>query len=165
MAKSSVGCTQAISRITRQMMQTLREALAHLRPPDLKEFGLQQALQRLVGTWRRREAPAFGLAVDGDLATVPGPVALSVFRVVQQCLTNAVHHGRPTEIGLHLGVSVDAVTVVRDDCGVPAVTDVAEGTGSSACASASSRSVAGCGSAQPKTASASRRSSPSAGMF
>lgn len=122
---------QAISRVTRQMMQTLREALAHLRPPDLEEFGLQRALQRLVSTWRRREAPAFGLTVEGDLATVPSPVALSLYRVVQECLTNAVRHGKPTEISVRLNVSVDAVTVVvlDDGGGVPADTDGAEGHG------------------------------------
>lgn len=122
---------QAISRITRQMMQTLREALAHLRPPDLEEFGLQRALQRLVATWQRRETPAFRLAVDGDFSGVPEPVALSVYRVVQECLTNAVRHGRPTEVDVQLGVSADEVfVVVRDDGGgVPADTDGADGHG------------------------------------
>ncbi|ACK86196.1 HAMP domain-containing sensor histidine kinase [Methylorubrum extorquens] len=122
---------RAISRITRQMMQTLREALAHLRPPDLEEFGLQRALQRLVATWQRRETPTLRLAVDGNLSGVPGPVALSLYRVVQECLTNAVRHGRPTDVSVHLGVSVDAVTViVRDDGGgVPGDIIGAEGHG------------------------------------
>lgn len=122
---------QAISRITRQMMQTLREALAHLRPPDLDEFGLQRALQRLVATWRRREVPAFGLAVNGDLALVPGPVALSLYRVVQEGLTNAVRHGRPTDVSVRLNVRTDAVTVVilDDGGGVAEDTAGAEGHG------------------------------------
>ncbi|MGE7157090.1 HAMP domain-containing sensor histidine kinase [Methylorubrum rhodesianum] len=122
---------RAISRTIQQMMQTLREALAHLRPPDLEEFGLHRALQRLIATWRRREAPSIKLAFDGDLGAVPDPVALSLYRVVQECLTNAVRHGRPTDIGVHLGVSAGVATVVvhDDGGGVLADTDRAEGHG------------------------------------
>ncbi len=122
---------QSISRTTRQMMQTLREALSRLRPPDLEEFGLRTALHRLVATWRRRAAPAFELTVEGDPAGVPGPVALSVYRVVQECLTNAVRHGRPSQIDVHLDVSASAITVVvRDDGGgAPATINGAAGHG------------------------------------
>lgn len=122
---------QSISRTTRQMMQTLREALSRLRPPDLEEFGLRTALHRLVATWRRREAPAFELTFDGDPDGVPAPVALSVYRVVQECLTNAVRHGRPSQIGVHLGVAASEVAVVVSDDGggAPATTDWAAGHG------------------------------------
>lgn len=89
---------RAISRITRHMMETLKGALARLRPPDLEEFGLEHGLRRLVATWQGRSAqPAvFNLSLAGDLSTLSGPTALSIYRIVQECLTNSVRHGRPT---------------------------------------------------------------------
>ncbi|GJD79282.1 sensor histidine kinase [Methylobacterium gregans] len=108
---------QVISRTIRQMMTTLREALARLRPPDLEEFGLGPSLHRLVASWRRREAPTFALGVAGDLATVPGPVALSLYRIVQECLTNAVRHGRPTCVRVDLVRRRDWISVVVSDDG------------------------------------------------
>lgn len=112
---------QAISRTIRQMMTTLREALARLRPPDLEEFGLGPSLHRLVASWQRREAPTFAplfaLDVAGDLATVPGPVALSLYRIVQEGLTNAVRHGRPTCVRVALVRRRDLISVAVSDDG------------------------------------------------
>lgn len=108
---------RAISRTTRQMMATLREALAHLRPPDLEEFGLQAALSRLVASWRRRAGATFTLAVAGDLNAMPSPVALSLYRIVQECLTNAVRHGRPTAVSVSVLRTDASVTVVVADDG------------------------------------------------
>jgi signal transduction histidine kinase len=117
---------RAISRITRQMMATLKGALARLRPPDLDELGLEPSLRRLVASWRSNgSGPAFRLDVTGDLAGVPRPVALNIYRIVQECLTNAVRHGRPTCVSVHLARSATAValTVADDGGGDPSATD------------------------------------------
>ncbi|MCJ2128010.1 histidine kinase [Methylobacterium sp. E-045] len=115
---------RSISRITRHMMGTLKGALARLRPPDLDEFGLEHGLRRLVSTWERRNAApaAFSLSFAGDLSTLSGPTALSIYRIVQECLTNAVRHGRPTQVDVSVVRMPEMVMLgVVDDGGGDAV--------------------------------------------
>ncbi|MEU3606995.1 histidine kinase [Streptomyces sp. NPDC035033] len=63
---------------------------------------------------------AAGLDADvettGDPAGVPAPVALAVYRIVQESLTNAVRHSGGTRVGVRLRYDAEAVRVeVADD--------------------------------------------------
>lgn len=91
---------RTISRMTAQMRQTLREALARLRVPDLDEIGLEACLRTVVAAWNshRGNSTHFALELSGDLSSVPAEEALNVFRIVQECLTNAARHGQPSRV-------------------------------------------------------------------
>ena len=113
---------RAISRVTRQMMTTLRGALARLRSQDIDELGLQASLVQLVARWNAGTAPtAFHLDVTGDLASVPAEAAVNVYRIAQECLTNAARHGKPHHVHLrveHVAGADDTVALsVEDDGG------------------------------------------------
>jgi two-component system sensor histidine kinase UhpB len=113
---------RAISRVTRQMMTTLRGALARLRSQDIDELGLQASLVQLVARWNAGTAPtAFHLDVTGDLARVPAEAAVNVYRIAQECLTNAARHGKPHHVHLrveHVAGADDTVALsVEDDGG------------------------------------------------
>ena len=114
---------RAISRLTRGMRAALRQALARLRAQELEELGLEASLARLVAGWNAQgeRGPAFRLDVSGDLAGLPGGVAIGVYRVAQECLTNAARHGRPSEVRLRVVRSAAAdgglALSVEDDGG------------------------------------------------
>lgn len=106
---------RAVGNITDRMMGTLRSTLSRLRPPDLDELGLERSLDQLVATWNARgaalaaqggawpkTAPIFRLDIVGNLATVPAQAGLSLYRIAQECLTNAARHGRPSEVRLRV---------------------------------------------------------------
>jgi two-component system sensor histidine kinase UhpB len=118
-----VDDARAIGRVTRQMMATLRGALARLRSQDIDELGLQAALIQLVTRWNAAAAHGaiFHLDVVGDLADVPADTAVNVYRIAQECLTNAARHGKPRHVHLriaHVASNGDAVTLsVEDDGG------------------------------------------------
>jgi signal transduction histidine kinase len=119
---------RAIGRITAQMMATLKGALARLRPPDLDEVGLAASLRAMVGGWNLGGGtlvggPAgggrttFDLDVADDLGAVPPQAALSVYRIAQECLTNAVRHGRPSRVSVSVARSGEGVSLTVDDDG------------------------------------------------
>jgi two-component system, NarL family, sensor histidine kinase UhpB len=114
---------RAIARITGQMMTTLRGALARLRSQDVDELGLKASLAQLVARWNAgtRSGAHFRLDASGDLAGVPADVAMNVYRIAQECLTNAARHGRPRHVHLRverLAAAGGAVALsVEDDGG------------------------------------------------
>jgi two-component system sensor histidine kinase UhpB len=127
---------RTIARTTGQMMTTLRGALARLRSQELEELGLQASLAKLVAGWNARTAPraVFHLDVAGNLANVPGETAVNVYRIAQECLTNAARHGRPSDVRLRVervavGGDAVALTVEDDGGGDPARINAASGHG------------------------------------
>ncbi|MFK8253347.1 histidine kinase [Ancylobacter terrae] len=108
-----------IAEISGQMMDSLRAELARLRPPDLDDLGLRPALERLVANWRARvPAVRFGLEFAGAVDAVPDELALSLYRIAQECLTNAIRHGAPASVVLRLEIG-EAITLTATDDGSP----------------------------------------------
>lgn len=127
---------RAITRVARRMMATLREALARLRSQDLDELGLEASLSQLVGGWNAQTAPkaVFHLDLAGDLASVPRTISISVYRIAQECLTNAARHGKPTDVYLRVERSTSnsdrvALTVEDNGGGDPSRVNMASGHG------------------------------------
>jgi signal transduction histidine kinase len=127
---------RAIARIQRQMMDNLRSALVHLRSQDVEEIGLEASLRQLVRDHNMRAArgAVFRLDVIGTLAALPRQVAIDVYRIAQECLTNAVRHGAPTAVELRVecaaaGDGTIALTVEDDGGGDAARVESRDGHG------------------------------------
>jgi two-component system, NarL family, sensor histidine kinase UhpB len=113
---------RAIARIASRMMKTLREALARLRSQDLDELGLEACLSQLVTSWNARSAARAVVRLDlsGDLAELPQAVSVSLLRIAQECVTNAMRHGSPSDVILRIAREPTQDTValtVEDDGG------------------------------------------------
>lgn len=127
---------RAIARVAKRMMTTLRETLARLRSQDLDELGLEACLVQLVAGWNAQTAPKAVVHLDlmGDLAALPQSVSTSVYRIAQECLTNAMRHGRPRDVYLRVERTpakdgAIALTVEDDGGGDPARVNASCGHG------------------------------------
>ena len=80
------------------MMETLRGTLFRLRPPDVEELGLVASLEGLVAGWngRSRGETRFSIRFDGAFETLPATISASLYRIVQEALTNAAKHAVAT---------------------------------------------------------------------
>jgi signal transduction histidine kinase len=111
---------QAIEQIE-QEIANLRGIITELRPAALDELGLASAINSL--TERHREHGE--LAIEADIALAdprPGQPRLApelettIYRIVQEALTNALKHGEATRVGVVVGEQDGEVVVeVRDD--------------------------------------------------
>ena len=99
----ALEATQRISAETEALQQQNRRILADLRPAALEELGLAAALRALVERWRRAE-PGVDVALDVEAGTEAlGPrAALTVYRFVQEALTNAFRHSGARRIAVRL---------------------------------------------------------------
>ncbi|WP_404355117.1 histidine kinase [Methylotuvimicrobium sp. KM1] len=83
-----------ISRIVQHMMESLRGLLLRIRPSDIDELGLTVSLKSLVAGWNASSGGKihYRLAVHDDLDRLPEPIPITIFRIVQECLTNVSKH-------------------------------------------------------------------------
>lgn len=109
---------RAIASVTAHMMESLQGILLQLRPVGLEEFGLHAGLEELVGGWRRRLPECvFELRVEGQVDDLPDELTVSLYRIVQECLTNALRHASPGRVTVSLRREADACTLVVEDDG------------------------------------------------
>ncbi|HEU4844707.1 MAG TPA: HAMP domain-containing sensor histidine kinase [Burkholderiaceae bacterium] len=111
-------CAVSIGKTSGHMMEVLQQILHRLRPSGLTEFGLRPSLQQLVDGWnaRSRGRTAFTLDAAACPAGLPDDIGVSIYRIVQESITNAVRHGRATQVSVTLrpvppGLQLD----IRDD--------------------------------------------------
>lgn len=92
---------ESIADAARHLQRQVRGMLGRLRPIGLNEFGLAEALCRLVEFWRRRYPEIdYRLDVSADCGSLTDPADTTVYRIVQECLSNAVRHARPRQIAI-----------------------------------------------------------------
>ena len=101
------------------MMKTLRGALVRLRTQDIEEIGLEASLRQLVTEHNLQTASrsVFQLKVTGEIAALPRPIAIDVYRIAQECLNNAARHGSPRQVALNVAQDAQAVAVTVEDDG------------------------------------------------
>jgi signal transduction histidine kinase len=87
-------------RLVDQMFRTVRDLALGLRPSMLDDFGLQAALEWHVRDFIRRYGVDASLAIAGRLDDLPDAHRTCVYRVVQEAMTNAVRHARPTAVAV-----------------------------------------------------------------
>jgi signal transduction histidine kinase len=124
---------EAIEHIE-QEIENLHAIISDLRPAALDELGLRPALEALIE--RRRDHGAVAIASE---LVLPGPnagedhrlgpeIESTIYRLVQEALTNIVKHANARAVRVTVSASRDGVSVeVRDD-GV-GFTPVAQGPG------------------------------------
>lgn len=103
----------AIQTSVAHMQARVRDILGRLRPARAAELGLEPAVRDLVEFWRARcPEIAFEIEVGADDG-VSDDVREAAYRVVQESLSNAVRHGRPSRVEVSLGPTDAGDLVVR----------------------------------------------------
>lgn len=101
-------------RLLRRATAEARRLMSGLRPPVLED-GLEAALAILVAS-AREEIPQAALAYDLGGIRLPPTVEMTLFRIVQESLTNVLRHAAAARVNVDLSVvGGDLRVVVSDD--------------------------------------------------
>ncbi|MBP6106011.1 MAG: two-component regulator propeller domain-containing protein [Steroidobacteraceae bacterium] len=100
------------------MIRQARDIARGLRPPLLDEAGLVPALDHHLKSLAERSGLKIELDAAPEVAGVPQGLNTTVFRVVQEAVSNALRHARATLIRVTLRVESDALRLLIEDDGV-----------------------------------------------
>jgi signal transduction histidine kinase len=98
-------------------LQDVRRLAVQLRPKALDDFGLVPALERLVQTFS--EASGINADLEANLGEerLPPEVETTLYRIVQEALTNVVKHAGAKTVSILLVRRDGSVTAVIEDDG------------------------------------------------
>jgi PAS domain S-box-containing protein len=106
---------QLAGEITREIQSLALE----LRPPALDSLGLEIALRGHLDEWSSRHGiPADFHAIGLDAAPMPADVQATIYRIVQEGLTNILKHARASHASLVLERRDDIISAILEDDGV-----------------------------------------------
>jgi signal transduction histidine kinase len=83
---------EAIASSADHLHAVVRDMTRSLRPAGLDELGLAAALEHHVEGWREKSGVDASLQVEGDIDVLPEDVNITLYRCVQEALTNVSRH-------------------------------------------------------------------------
>jgi len=112
---------------TDNILDVINSMQRRLRPPALDALGLTEALASLVDAWSRRyPSIKCELEIMGEVCGLGEPLNITVYRIVQECLTNVVRHSGASRVTVYLaretryagpGICRNLVRIVVEDDG------------------------------------------------
>jgi signal transduction histidine kinase len=117
--------TSAIVENCNHIHVALATLIRELRPAGLDELGLAAAVEHCVQTWRTRLPDvSLELSINGDFTTLPETIAVTLYRLVQEALTNIAKHAAAHHVAVRLeragdeGMGGERIEVTVADDGV-----------------------------------------------
>ncbi len=83
-------------------MQKLRKLCNDLSSREVEDWGFCNALTELCQRNATRSGITIRLTGDNDLPDLPHELSLQIYRIVQECLNNAIKHGEGPEITVEI---------------------------------------------------------------
>jgi signal transduction histidine kinase len=113
-ARAAVASVRALVVST---LQDVRRLAVELRPSALDDFGLVPAVERLTETFREQSGLTVDLETQLGEERLPREAETTLYRVIQEALTNIVKHASAGRVSILLQRKDGAVLAVVEDDG------------------------------------------------
>lgn len=124
---------EKINAVMEDTLQSLKQLTKELRPQLFDNLGLESAIKSLVGDWRQLYKIDFTLSIQlPNELKFKNDEGLHLYRIIQEAVTNAIRHGKATDIKIEIdkrnnelyfqitdnGVGFDLQTMNRNGLGL-----------------------------------------------
>ncbi len=114
--ESTGGHVRRAENAASLLLRELHSVVARLRPTILDDLGLEEAIRSYALDFERTNGIAVALHLDPSSREIPPKVSESVYRIVQEALTNTAKHARSDTVTLSMATSEEELTVeIVDD--------------------------------------------------
>lgn len=93
---------QNLKKIVRDSLQDVRKIIYNLRPMSLDDLGLIPTLQRYILTFQEESGISVSFITKGSEPELKSVISLTVFRIVQEALSNVAKHARANNAVMQL---------------------------------------------------------------
>jgi two-component system, NarL family, sensor histidine kinase UhpB len=105
---------EAIVAVTTHIKQIVRSMLQRLRPPIVEGLGLTPALRDLVAAFQQRNSQVeCSLHISDEVGGLEGEIGVSVYRVIQESLTNIAVHANAHHADIHVALIEELQAAAR----------------------------------------------------
>lgn len=115
--ETMVGQLQALYEQASEIMNKVRTLAHNLRPPVLDALGLKVAMQTYCTEFSRRTQLPVIFEVDEELPILPDIYNITLYRVLQEALTNIVKHAGATQVWTDLTLEDRTINLTVQDNG------------------------------------------------
>jgi two-component system sensor histidine kinase DegS len=105
--KSSAGTT----------FNNVKDFIFDLRPMMLDDLGVVPTLRRYVESFQEKHGVPVQITVTGVERRLESHIEVTIFRNVQELLTNALRHSQATQVQVSLDIAQEQVVVIVEDNG------------------------------------------------
>jgi two-component system sensor histidine kinase UhpB len=115
-----------LRQLVGETLDGVRRLAVHLGPSVLEDLGLCAALEWLADRVRAETGLVVDVRLDRGSVQASPEVAVAIFRVAQEALTNVVRHARATRVEIRLKVDSGALDLSITDDGTGFAVDEAQ---------------------------------------
>jgi two-component system NarL family sensor kinase len=115
--EAMAGYIAACLRLAEDISKEIRTISHLLHPPLLDEAGLSRALHLYIEGMKERSGLTVFLEIDPDLGRFPQDLEMTVFRIVQEALTNVHRHAGTSEAFVRIYLELTSLRIEIEDRG------------------------------------------------
>jgi signal transduction histidine kinase len=114
-----ITSADAILKVSAHIYDVVHSMMHLLRPSVLDNLGLVEALKEEIDSWKKRNPKInCNYAFDGDLSNLGEHTNISIYRIVQECLTNIVKYASATNVNIELKNDTENLNLFISDDGI-----------------------------------------------
>jgi PAS domain S-box-containing protein len=100
---------QTIVSVASHLYDVVHGIIRQLRPTALDHLGLSETLRDAVAAWgSRHPETACDLVLEGEVEGLGETVNITIYRIVQECLTNVVRHAAASSVEIRVSRGQDS---------------------------------------------------------
>lgn len=112
------GHLQNLKAVTEEMLNNIHRLISNLRPALLDDLGLIAAITWYGELRLSARGIEFDFDCDGLYDRYPSNVEATLFRIVQEAITNIIRHAQATKVKIKLSQSESAICLKIEDNGI-----------------------------------------------
>lgn len=107
-----------VSEIISDTLKDVREISYSLHPYQIERLGLSKAIKSIIDRVSKSTEIKFTSNIDDIDKLLPSEFEISIYRIIQECISNIVKHSKASEVILNISKSLNEISILISDNGI-----------------------------------------------